>query len=175
MPHPTSRPLTATFGRLLAFALFAHALWFFGNLYEEVVFVPNGVAATSAASRAFNAYFATTHQYNYYVPLTQLGTLALVAAAIKGRRQPSLRLGGPALASVLAGVLTAFIVVHYNLRIWFGDVSALPESELHALTWQWGAANLLRLGLVGVAALGLLRARDIVARGASMAAANSGW
>ena len=163
MPQSSSSPPPSTaLGPLLGFALFAHAMWFFGNLYEEVVFVPNGVSATVAAGSGFNAYFAVTRQYHYYVPLTQLGTLALVAAAIGWRHQPRLRLGIPAVASVLAAALTAFIVVHYNLRIWIGDVSALSEAELHALTWQWGVANLLRLGLVGFAAVCLLRARDVV-------------
>ena len=130
-----------------------------------MVFVPNGVVATIAAGRGLNAYFAVTRQLNYYLPVTPLGTLALVISAVWWRRQPRLRLGLPALASLLASALTAFIVVHYNLRIWIGDLSGLSEVELHSLTWQWGAANLLRLTLVGGAALGLLRARDAVADG----------
>jgi hypothetical protein len=148
---------------LIGFALFAHAMWFFGNLYEEMVIVPNGVSATVAKIGAFNAYFSVARQYNYYVPLTQLGTLALVAAAIGWRHEARLRLRVPAAASVLAFALTAFIIVHYNLRIWTGAVSALSAAELHSLVWQWGVANLLRIVLVGGAALGLLRARDVLA------------
>jgi hypothetical protein len=75
---PSRAPLSPMVGRIIHFSLFVHAMWFFGNLYGEVGFVPNGISATSAAGSAFNAYFTTTHQDSYHAPLTQLGMIALV-------------------------------------------------------------------------------------------------
>lgn len=154
--------------RLLTFALFTHAMWFFGNLYEGLVFIPNGLRASREVFAQFNAYFAVTKPYWYYVPLTHLGALALLAAAVGQRRAPrgearvELRLAS--LASGLAIVLTVFIVVHYNTRLWLGDVRGLDDQALWSLTLQWGLWNLLRLVLVGVAGAGIFRAYTALLR-----------
>jgi hypothetical protein len=147
--------------RLLRFTIATHALWFFGNLYEEVVIVPNGLVATSAALAAFNAYFSVTKATLYYVPLTQLGFVGVVWLVFQTRSDAGVEaqsLRRAAAASALAMALTAWIIVHWNLRLWLGDVSTLPDDETRALVREWGLANLLRLALVWGATSWLIRA-----------------
>ncbi len=144
--------------RLFRFALFGLALWFFGNLYEEVVLMPNWVAASLDTLRAYTRYFAVVIQYHYYVPITQLAVLVLLVLAYRFELHP-LR---PALRRAgwwgLAGVaLTVPIVVFLNTQLFLGDLS-LTEADAHRLGWYWLGGNLLRLGCVGASLGYALRA-----------------
>lgn len=148
--------------RLVGFALATHAMWFFGNLYEQLLLVPNGVVATAAQVAAYNAFFAVTQPIVFYVPVTQLGFVATAIAAwlARGRGPVARRLGLAALLSALGLGLTAWIVVRYNLRLWLGDVTRFTDADVQAMVVRWGAWNAARLLVVGVAAIALLRARD---------------
>ncbi len=151
---------TRAVSRLLRFALFGLALWFFGNLYEEVVLMPNWVVASFDTLRVYTGYFRVVIQYHYYVPLTQLAVVTLLVLAY--RAEPHLLPLRPALRRAggwgLAGVaLTVPIVVFLNTQLFIGKLS-LTEAEAHRLGWYWLAGNLLRLGCVGAALRYALRA-----------------
>src|SRR5205809_751071 len=83
--HP-SAPINR---RILWFAIATHCMWFFGNLYEEVVIVPNGLVASSASLAAYNAYFSVTNAAFYYVPTSQLGFVGLLWLVFRSRRSAS--------------------------------------------------------------------------------------
>jgi len=146
---------------LVSFALAAHAMWFFGNLYEQLVFVPNAVQGSPPAHAAFNAFFDVTKPPAYYIPLTQLGVLVLSGLAIRAvpGTPGRVELRRAAVLSWCALGLTAFIVLGYNVRLWFEDVSDMAAPELHSLAWQWGGLNAVRLGIVGLATWFLWRVR----------------
>lgn len=146
--------------RLLCFALFGLALWFFGNLYEEIILMPNWVAASLETLRAYNRYFTVVLQYHYYVPVTQLSVVALLVLAY--RAEPHLLSLRPALRRAgwwgTAGVaLTVPIVVLLNTGLFLGDLS-ITEADAHRLGWYWMGGNLLRLICVGLAVRYTLRA-----------------
>ena len=152
-----------TFSRLepglLRFALFGLALWFFGNLYEQIVLMPNWVVAPLDVLRAYNRYYTVVIQYHYYVPATQLAVVALLVLGYRTARGESLR------AALLragwwgaAGVaLTVPIVWFLNTDLFLGDLT-LSEAQAHRLGWYWMGGNLLRLACVALALRYALRA-----------------
>lgn len=145
---------------LLGAALLFHLLWFFGNLYEEVL-IPNSIVASIAQINAYNQFFSVTEPYYYYVPLSQLGTLIAIFLAFAGD-QPNpafkrlVRWGAG--ASTLALLLTVYIVTQYNLKMFFGPVDHFGEPLLHQLYLEWGLLNALRILLTGTAGVFLFRA-----------------
>ncbi len=152
---------------LTLFALGSHAMWFFGNLYEELIFVPNGLVASPARFQAFNEFFALAKPYVFYVPFTQLGAIATLVAWWLGRRSAAARpIRNAAISSWIGVLLTVWVVLTINMRLWLGDVSAMPADVVHALTVRWGVLNLVRLAAVGVATVALLRAYGRSARAA---------
>jgi hypothetical protein len=66
------------FGRLLGFALFFMAYWFFGNLYEEIVMVPNHLVNPLYRLEGYQQYFHVVNPVFYFVPFTQLAVLVTI-------------------------------------------------------------------------------------------------
>jgi hypothetical protein len=56
-------------------AVIGMAYWFFGNLYEAVVFSPNWVEDSPAQFARLHGFFGNTGPTLYFVPLTQLATI----------------------------------------------------------------------------------------------------
>jgi hypothetical protein len=136
------------------------AAWLCGNAYEEVVIVPNFVLGdVGAAMVAFRAFFHVSNPAFFYVPL---GPLVVVTAIVNvatswrdpARRPSALRAG---LCVLVAVLLTAWIVVHVNLRLFFGPVRT-DLVEARSLAWQWLALNAIRMGLLGITIVSLRRA-----------------
>jgi len=151
---------------LLLFALFGLGMWAFGNLYEEVVLMPNWLAAPLDVLVAYNRYYTVVIQYHYYVPLTQLavvglGYLSLSRSAARQVAGRPLRRGlGFGLAAL---ALTAVIVTQLNLKLFIGPLS-LPLEEAHRLGLLWMVGNAVRLVLVFAALIETLRVLDAVRR-----------
>ncbi len=127
--------------------------WLCGNLYEEIVIVPNLLGGDVHASMlAFRAFFQTSNPAYYYAPLVPLIVATSVVNVVASRRRPSsLRAALGAAACVLAALLlTAWIVVHVNLQLFFGPVLG-DLAEARSLALQWLLLNALRVGLVGMA------------------------
>ena len=89
-------------------------------------------------------------------------TLIMVTAIVNvatswrdpARRPSALRAG---LCVLVAVLLTAWIVVHVNLRLFFGPVRT-DLVEARSLAWQWLALNAIRMGLLGITIVSLRRA-----------------
>jgi hypothetical protein len=137
------------------------AAWLFGNVYEEIVIVPNFVFGdVHAAMIAFRTLFRTTNPVFYYAavgPLVVLSTgLTTFAAWREPRRRARLLL---VLACVgLAGLLSVYIVIGINLRLFFGPVFD-DDAVARGLAVQWLVLNLLRVALVATAMTLAVRAR----------------
>ncbi|GAA2757603.1 hypothetical protein [Actinopolymorpha rutila] len=71
-------------GRLLTLAQFGHAQWFFGNLYEAVVRVPDRLAAEAGDGHARSPLGAGS-PLRYYVPAIPATFPATLAALWSGR------------------------------------------------------------------------------------------
>src|SRR5438128_12366397 len=68
----------SAFKRLLTFALFFMACWFFGNRYEEIAMIPNQLVNTYATMTAYREYFQVVSPTFYFVPFTQIAVVVTV-------------------------------------------------------------------------------------------------
>lgn len=148
--------------RWLHFALFGLALWFFGNLYEEVILMPNWLAAPIDVLEAYNHYYSVVIQYHYYVPITQLGVIILIVLCFT--QNPARQLGEgnlrrAAVWGTLAIALTVWIVLSINLKLFIGELMQ-TEAQAHQLGLIWMIGNAARLFCVGMAFGYAFRVRD---------------
>ncbi|MGA0560674.1 hypothetical protein ACO2Q8_28675 [Larkinella sp. VNQ87] len=135
--------------RLLVFALFFLAHWFFGNLYEEIVLAPNQLSNSYQALQNWQEYFTITNQIYYYVPFTQFAVIALIVLFLKSTHQPEKDLLKKAsIHGILAIVLTVLIVTQLNVKLFFGDLDKYRQ-QIHTLSVIWLIGNAIRLYLVG--------------------------
>lgn len=153
---------------LSGLALLGLAQWFFGNLYEAVVLAPNLLSGTYAQLQAWQGYFTSTNPVYYYVPLTQLAAMAGWVAWWRapvgtGRRR---WLGRAALLSLLATLLTGYIVTQLNLALFFGPLASI-RAQLPALALRWNVLNLVRVLLLGGALYATYQARRLEERTAA--------
>src|SRR4051794_10053943 len=92
-------------------ALLGMAHWFFGNLYEAVVFSPNWVMDSSMQMKRLEAFFVHTGPTTYFVPLTVLAPIPvwvlLAVNKVAGARADYRR---ASLFALLAAVLNVVIV-----------------------------------------------------------------
>ncbi len=146
----------------LHFALFGLALWFFGNLYEEVILMPNWLVAPLDVLTAYNRYYTVVIQYHYYVPITQLSVLILVVLCFTNnpaRQLARTELRWAAIWGTLGIALTAWIVLSLNLDLFIGELK-LSEAEAHTKGLIWMIGNAVRLFCVGLSFGYSLRVRD---------------
>jgi hypothetical protein len=130
-------------------ALAGLAQWFFGNLYEQIVLVPNSLVSSYAQHRCWQAYFVVTNPIYYYVPFTQLA-VCLVWYLCFTQKHPEIKklLYRASLYGLLALALTAVIVTQLNLKVFFGNLDLIKD-QLYQLSLIWMIANGVRLVLVG--------------------------
>lgn len=148
--------------RLVDFSLFGIALWFFGNLYEEIVLMPNWLVAPLHVLQAYNQYYTVIIQYHYYVPITQIAIIVLIALSLfdNPARQSSRRNLHLGAIWGLAGILlTVWIVLSLNLDLFIGQLR-LTEAEAHRKGITWMIRNGIRLFCVGMSLGATLRLRD---------------
>jgi hypothetical protein len=140
-----------------ATALIGLAAWMCGNAYEEVVLVPNLASGREAALQAFRVLFHATDPTTYYAivgPITALGLIGSVTAARGAHRRTML----VAAACVAPAVLvTAYVVIHVNLPLFFG--AAPDTATARELALEWLTLNAVRIALVVVAFAVARRAR----------------
>ena len=152
---------------LLMLAVAGLGQWFFGNLYEAVVMVPNWRVGFVYEAMTSRPQYEAGSPMRYYVPTTQVAIVLLWAASLLAwRAVPEARrwLGLGSLLALAATVLTIYIVTQLNLRLFFGD-RPLALSEAAPLMRQWALLNDARLVLVGSALASAANALRIVHRG----------
>lgn len=150
--------------RWLNFALFGLALWFFGNLYEEVILMPNWLAAPIDVLTAYNRYYTVIIQYHYYVPVTQLAVLSLILGCFTTNPARQLAQSDLRRAAVWGGLgiaITVWIVLSLNLDLFIGQLK-LSEAEAHQKGLIWMIGNAVRLVCVGLSFGYAVRVRDRV-------------
>ena len=138
-----------TFDRFLFFALFFMAYAFFGNLYEEIVLVPNHLTNPSAVLSAYHRYFVLSNPVYYFVPVTQLAIVVVVILFFKsedGRQKELLKKA--VIYCLLSVVVTAFIVTQINLKLFSPEFVPYAD-ELYTLSIMWLVGNTLRMIFVG--------------------------
>ncbi|MET3809588.1 hypothetical protein [Arthrobacter sp. UYEF3] len=157
----TSDPRGVLADRLLGVAAFSHAHWFFGNLYEAVVKVPDRVAAAEATPDLPRSPFGPGSPGRYYVLIGPLNAPAAIAALLAGWN----RSGGRAWLAVAAGSSTAgaaatvYLLRSVNPRLFFSP-QPLSEMRRKPLLTKWYRVNALRLTASAVALVALHQARN---------------
>ncbi|MEU6149922.1 DUF1772 domain-containing protein [Actinosynnema sp. NPDC047251] len=158
MSTGTARRIAA---RALGLAEFGHAHWFFGNLYEAVVRVPDRLADREGGASPVGV----GSPVRYYLVGAPLTLPAALAAAVAGWGD---RGGRPWLvaAVVCSGVgvgLTAHLVRTVNLDLFFRD--RVPSAdERKALLRAWYRVNAARLVATGGALVAARVARSRLSR-----------
>ena len=129
-------------GRALGLAELAHAQWFFGNLYEAIVRVPDLLAQRPAPMSPLGS----GSPVRYYAAALPASFPVVIASAVASRRD---RGGRPwlvtAAACSLAGVgITAYLVRTVNLRLFF-DTETVPAQQRAELLRTWHRLNKVRI------------------------------
>jgi hypothetical protein len=121
------------------------AYWFFGNLYEAVVFSPNWVVDSAAQITRLNAFFVNTGPTLYFLPLTALATvLVWVLLAVNKR--------GDVRSDYRRAALFAVLLTGVNVFIVSAVVTKLFDAGTARLAWEWNVLNVVRMALTATTA-----------------------
>jgi hypothetical protein len=146
---------------LLGLAQLGHAQWFFGNLYEAVVKVPDLLASRGRGTDPPLSPVGPGSPVRYYAAAVPATFPAVIAAAVAGWDNRSSRpwLVTAAACSVCGAAVTAYLVPAVNLKLFFSN-QELTATEREDLLRTWYRASALRLAATGVAWLAAGRARS---------------
>jgi hypothetical protein len=132
-----------------AVARFGQAYWFFGNLYEAIVDVPQLLA--DAHDERPPRVLGPGSPVRYYAPVAPL-TLAATAATLIDRWRAGgnrTMIAAAAVATGSAVAMTGYLVRTVNLPLLHGDMP-IGASERRRLIRTWHRTNAVRLvALVG--------------------------
>ena len=107
-----------TINGLLVFSIFFLALWFFGNLYEELVIAPNQVINSYEKLQHWQHFFTETNPMYFYVPFTQVAIIIICILYFKITDIHQKKLLKKAIIFGIFGIiLTVVIVTQINLKL----------------------------------------------------------
>ena len=137
--------------KISALSLLGFLHWFFGNLYEAIVLSPNMWWADSQSAMLENIrqVFHISAPYYYYLPWSPLSLLLVFYLFFHVRHHPNPLLKkwvGVAMATaIVAGALTYYIIVTFNLTLWVGHgpVSAPRLASMVRASFWVGTARML--------------------------------
>ena len=139
------------FDKLLQLALFFMAYWFFGNLYEEIVLIPNQLVNSLDSINCWQSYFSVTDQLYYFVPCVLASVILPTILFFKSKERIQRKLLKRAMIfSMLPTGLTIIIVNEINEKLFYGN----PEDykmQLQFLAALWLLGNAIRMCMVGIA------------------------
>lgn len=118
------------------------AHWAFGNLYEEVVRMPERVAERQGPGSPLGR----GEPARYYLPAAPLTVVAAVVDAARSRELASAVTAG---SLVVAAGIGGYLVRTVNVPLVSG---AAPQGDRAAMVRSWHRWNRVRLVLLGVAA-----------------------
>jgi hypothetical protein len=158
MKQLTSRPQCTRDKRvatLLTIAQLGYAHWFFGNLYEAVVRVPDRLAKVTEPGvddRRPASVLSPGSPVWYYVPGIPVVIAATLAALVAGWTSRNDRpwLGAAALFTLLGVVATAYLVRAVNVKLFVAG-QPLTQADRDRLLRVWYRVNVLRLLTAGSA------------------------
>lgn len=147
---------------ILAIAELSHAHWFFGNLYEALVRVPDRVAGAEASRRLPRSPFGPGSPGRYFAPVAPLVAPAAIAALAAGWKRTDSRpwLMVAAGSSAAGAAATAYLLRFVNARLFFSP-QPLSEMRRKPLLQRWHRVHALRLAASAVALTAIHQARRI--------------
>ena len=147
---------------LLDLAQLGHAQWFFGNVYEAVVKIPELLSDSAhATDRPARSVLGPGSPVRYYLPAVPVALAGTLGALINGLDSPTgrrwLAVSTGCFASGAA--LTGYLVRTVNLKLFFA-AEPPPPAERDALLRTWYRLNVLRTAAAGGAVLASHRAKQ---------------
>jgi Domain of unknown function (DUF1772) len=166
-PTKAAADRTRLTAALLDLAQFAHAQWFFGNVYEAVVKIPERLAAEAADSapdgigQRPRSVLGAGSPARYYLPAAPVAVAAILGAVITGlgSARSKLWLAISASCWVSGAGLTAYLVRKVNLKLFFAAEPPRP-TDRDTLLRTWYRLNVLRAAAAGGALFATHRARQ---------------
>jgi Domain of unknown function (DUF1772) len=133
---------------LLTIAQLGYAHWFFGNLYEAVVRVPD----RRAQDRPLASVLSPGSPVRYYLPGLPVVIGATLSALVAGWPSRTARpwLAAAALSTLSGVALTAFLVRTVNTKLFIAGQPLTPADQ-HRLLQTWYRLNAVRLLTTGTA------------------------
>jgi hypothetical protein len=154
--------------RLLGVAEFSHAHWFFGNLYEALVKIPDRLAASDASPGLPRTPLGAGSPGRYYAPIAPINAPAALAALMTGWNHSSSRvwLIVAAASSTTGAVATAYLLRSINPDLYFSP-QPLSETLRKPLLKRWYTVHAVRLtaSAVALAAIHQTRTTRLRSRG----------
>lgn len=153
---------------LLGLAKLGHALWFFGNLYELVVKLPDLLASHRRSTKQAISPFGPGSPVRFYAAAVPATFPALLAAVVAGWDDRSSRrwLVMAAACSVSGAAVTAYLVPAVNKKLFFGTRAFTAEEEKNLLR-TWYRINAVRLAVTGAAWLAARETKSRLTRATS--------
>lgn len=142
-------------------ALLGQAAWFFGNLYEGVVGVPQLLA--DARTQRASRLFGTGSPVRYYAPIAPVVIGATGVALVRswwsgGDRRLIMVAAG---STTTAAALSAYLVRSVNLRLLTSD-EPLSDRDRRRMILTWHSTNMVRLGALAVASASLSHTTSVL-------------
>jgi hypothetical protein len=150
---------------LLELAQLAHAQWFFGNVYEAVVRVPERLADSvrDGIDQRPTSLLGAGSPVRYYVPAAPVAVASTLGAVIaargnaRGRRWLAISSG----CWRSGAAITAYLVRKVNITLFFAADRATPPppTDRDALLRTWYRLNGLRIAAAAGALFATYRAK----------------
>jgi hypothetical protein len=147
------------FNKLLLFSLFGIALYFFGILYEGVVYGPKLLDTSMERMLFWKNFTSVISPIIYYVPWVYLATIALLVLYFKTPKEKTelkKRLKWASLFQVISLVLTIYILSQINFKMSFGDLEKYAEA-IPGKVILFNILSILRLALAAIALINVFR------------------
>lgn len=127
------------------FSIFGITYWFFGNLYEAIVFGPNWAIKDPNHLKYLNDFFVNSSPTAYFIPMTLLAAISIWFLTFFNKIETVKR--EYRMASVLALVITVMtsLIVGFVLSKMFGPGYFENPSEGSFYGMLWNILNAFRL------------------------------
>jgi hypothetical protein len=119
------------FNNLLLFSLFGCALYFFGILYEGVVYGPKFFDVSMQRMLFWKDFTSVISPVVYYIPWVYLATIALMVLYFrtpKEKAELKSRLKLASIFQVTSLALTIYILTQINFKLRFGNLEKYADS-----------------------------------------------
>lgn len=127
------------------FSIFGITYWFFGNLYEAIVFGPNWAIKDPNHLKHLNDFFVNSSPTAYFIPMTLLAAISIWILTFFNKIETVKR--EYRMASILALIITVMtsLIVGLVLSKMFGPGYFENPSEGSFYGMLWNILNALRL------------------------------
>lgn len=127
------------------FTIFGFAYWFFGNLYEAIVFGPNWAIEDPGHLKLLNDFFVHSSPTLYFIPMTLLAAISVWILAFTNKIDEVKRdYRRASILALIVTVLTSFIV-GFVLSKMFGPGFYENPAEGSHYGKLWNMLNAVRL------------------------------